>query len=177
MINKKQERISDIVAEMRQDIADRTVGFWADFGGKIARCYADRIEAAEKREREAGAEAAQICGKIGELIGREAACKEKVTDCNHLGNAAKMREALSDACYAMFNFLKTQNDGYEEMAKALDKAKAALADLPRNCDIGTALEQVYRHSRRCAIVDHCEVNCRVCFARWSQMPYEKGEVK
>ena len=50
------------------------------------------------------------------------------------GNAAKMREALSDACYAMFNFLKTQNGGYEEMAKALDKAKAALAVPPRNFD-------------------------------------------
>ena len=47
----------------------------------------------------------------------------------------KMREALSDACYAMFNFLKTQNGGYEEMAKALDKAKSALADPPRNCDL------------------------------------------
>ena len=41
--------------------------------------------------------------------------------------SSKLREALSDACYAMFNFLKTQNGGYEEMAKALDKAKAALA--------------------------------------------------
>ena len=51
-----------------------------------------------------------------------------------VGNVAKMREALSDACYAMFNFLKTQNGGYEEMAKALDKAKTALADPPRNCD-------------------------------------------
>ena len=50
------------------------------------------------------------------------------------GNAAKMRDALSDACYAMFNFLKTQNGGYGEMAKALDKAKAALAEPPRNCD-------------------------------------------
>ena len=46
----------------------------------------------------------------------------------------KMREALSDACYAMFNFLKEQNGGYEEMAKALDKAKSALAVPPRNCD-------------------------------------------
>jgi rRNA maturation endonuclease Nob1 len=42
--------------------------------------------------------------------------------------SSKLREALSDACYAMFNFLKTQNGGYEEMAKALDKAKAALAE-------------------------------------------------
>ena len=62
------------------------------------------------------------------------AAKQSVTDCNHLGNAAKMREALSDACYAMFNFLKTQNGGYGEMAKALDKAKATLAEPPRNCD-------------------------------------------
>lgn len=65
----------------------------------------------------------------------ETVAKQAVTDCNHLGNAAKMREALSDACYAMFNFLKTQNGGYEEMAKALDKAKAALSATPRNCDV------------------------------------------
>jgi hypothetical protein len=39
--------------------------------------------------------------------------------------SSKLREALSDACYAMFNFLKTQYGcRYEEMAKALDKAKA-----------------------------------------------------
>lgn len=56
----------------------------------------DRIEAAWKREREAGAEAAQICGEIGERIGREAACKQSVTDCNRLGNVAKMREALAN---------------------------------------------------------------------------------
>ena len=83
-----------------------------------------------KRELEAGAEAAQVCGEVGEMIGREAT-REKSS---RVGNAAKMREALSDACYAMFNFLKTQNGGYEEMAKALDKAKAALAEPPRNCD-------------------------------------------
>ena len=47
----------------------------------------------------------------------------------------KLREALSDACYAMFSFLKTQNGGYEEMAEALDKAKAVLSAPPRNCDI------------------------------------------
>ena len=71
----------------------------------------ETIEAAAKREREA--------------------TREKSSQ---VGNAAKIREALSDACYAMFNFLKTQNGGYEEMAKALDKAKAALAEPPRNCD-------------------------------------------
>ena len=127
MSNAKQETIEDIAAEMRNEghAGDASCLEWV--GAKM-RTYADRIEAAAKREREAGAEAAQICGEIGEMIGMEAACKEKVTDCNRLGNAAKMRKALSDACYAMFNFLKTQNGGYEEMAKALDKAKAALAE-------------------------------------------------
>lgn len=64
----------------------------------------------------------------------EKAGPQPVTDCNCLGNAAKMREALSDACYAMFNFLKTQNGGYEEMVEALDKTKAALDAPLRNCD-------------------------------------------
>lgn len=64
----------------------------------------------------------------------EKAGPQPVTDCNRLGNTAKMREALSDACYAMFNFLKTQNGGYEEMVEALDKTKAALDAPLRNCD-------------------------------------------
>ena len=50
MSKDRQETIADIVAQMRHDIADGTVGIWSDFGGEIARLYADRIEAAEKRE-------------------------------------------------------------------------------------------------------------------------------
>ena len=61
--------------------------------------------------------------------------------------SSKTREALSDACYAMFNFLKTQNGGYEEMANALDKAKATLAEPIRNCDVGTAEEQNIKCAR------------------------------
>ena len=178
MSNERQETIADIVAEMRiGDLcAEDTSASRPEYINDFLVSYADRIEAAWKRESEAGAEAAQICGEIGEIIGREATCKkysqifgadtvrdiaeemlntsmqditakviygwatrlaaceQSVTICNHLGNAAKMREALSDACYAMFNFLKTQNGGYEEMANALDKAKSALATHPRNCD-------------------------------------------
>lgn len=52
MSKSKQETIADIVAEMRKDIAEGTVGIWSDFGGEIARSYADRIEAAEKRMAE-----------------------------------------------------------------------------------------------------------------------------
>ena len=88
--------------------------------------------------------------------------------------SSKLREALSDACYAMFNFLKTQNGGYEEMAIALDKAKSALAEPIRNCDVGTAEEQAKRHRDWCnSNVCKCASSCKICLAKWSQMPYEK----
>ncbi len=177
------ETFAEIVREMRAYAKNSKVnGGEVDVWNWLAD-YADRIEAAHKRKRETGAEAAQICGEIGEMIGREAAGRQPVTDCNRLGNAGKMREALSDACYAMFNFLKTQNDGYEEMAKALDKAKAALADPPRNCDVGTAEEQKQRFDVFCSRgnCDNCPfmeegvwANCAI---RWSQMPYKEGNAK
>ena len=90
--------------------------------------------------------------------------------------SSKQREALSDACYAMFNFLKTHYGScYEEMANALDKAKAALAEPVRNCDVGTAEEQVKRHRDLCnSNVCKCAPSCKICFAKWSQMPYEEG---
>ena len=124
-MSNKQETIADIVAALRAVAYIQT----AESPRDVLE-FANRIEAAAKREREAGAEAAQVCGEIGEMIGREAT-REKSS---RVGNTEKMREALSDACYAMFNFLKTQNGGYGEMEKALDKAKAALAVPPRNCD-------------------------------------------
>ena len=86
MSNANQETIADIVAAMRNEghAGDESCLEWV--GAKI-RGYADRIEAAAKREREAGAEAAQICGEIGEMIGMEAT-REKSSQ---VGNAAKMR--------------------------------------------------------------------------------------
>ena len=95
----------------------------------------------------------------------------------------KLREALSDACYAMFNFLKTHYGScYEEMANALDKAKAALAEPIRNCDVGTAEEQYARvrafckrHKVGLRCVD-CPVNGMLpknCALIWSQMPYDE----
>ena len=172
MSNANHETIADIVAAMRDEghAGDASCLEWVS--AKFT-SYANRIEAAAKREREAGAEAAQVCGEIGEMIGMEA-IREKSSQ---VGNAAKIRDALSDACYAMFNFLKTQNGGYGEMAKALDKAKAALAEPPRNCDIGNALEQVSRHRIWCKCGGACAVSCKMCFAKWSQMPYEEGGVK
>lgn len=106
-----RKTLADIVAEMRT----RSREIKEAFGGRpdgvenMLDIWADRIEAIDSAD----------------------AWRSLYTP----GNAAAMREALSDACYAMFNFLKTQNGGYEEMANALDKAKAALAAPARNCDL------------------------------------------
>ena len=163
MSNAKQETIADIVAALRAVAYIQT----AESPRDVLE-FANRIEAAAKREREAGAEAAQVCGEIGEMIGREAT-REKSS---RVGNSAKMREALSDACYAMFNFLKTQNGGYEEMAKALDKAKAALAAPPRNCDspecaTDKAAQDVWRK----------ENGCKTAYYEWLLAASTKGEAK
>ena len=161
MRNSKQETIADIVAALRAVAYIQT----AESPRDVLE-FANRIEAAAKREREAGAEAAQVCGEIGEMIGREAT-REKSS---RVGNSAKMRESLSDACYAMFNFLKTQNGGYEEMAKALDKAKAALAAPPRNCDrpecaTTKAAQDVWRN----------EDGGKTAYYEWLLQQYKEGE--
>ena len=94
--------------------------------------------------------------------------------------SSKIREALSDACYAMFNFLKTQYGGYEEMAKALDKAKAALAEPLKNYEVGTIEEQAERWLNFCDNVERNEcppTTCRKCPVYWAHMPYKKGDEK
>ena len=173
------ETINDIVRKMRigdlcaEDTSASRPAYINDF----LTSYADRIEAAWKREREAGAAAAQKCGEIGEMVGREAttekssavgnagtvrgiaqemlntsmqeimaevvygwalrladACKQSVTDCNQLGNTAKMREALEQAkrvlhCAIVSDILKG-----EDARKAFNAITAALSAPPRNCD-------------------------------------------
>ena len=77
-MSDEKETIEDIVAEMRRLNPEKflsTPWYCEPLPNKM-RSYADRIEAAAKREREAGAAAAQICGEIGEMVGREATCKE-----------------------------------------------------------------------------------------------------
>ena len=169
MSNEKQETIADIVADIRaqnQGLPKDSYALSPLVCDLLS--FADRIEAAAKREREAGAEAAQICGEIGEMIGMEAT-REKSSQ---VGNVAKMREVLSDACYAMFNFLKTQNGGYEEMAKALDKAKATLAEPPRNCD---RPECATSNAAQCIWND--EDGGKTAYYEWLLQKHEEGCAK
>ena len=99
--------IDDIVREMRKDMP-RVID------PKVILCnYADRIEAAHKRER-------------------EATCKESL----QVGNAAKMREALENIkeCYEN-DYLSLDRDPGDVLGNAALLAENALAEPPRNCDL------------------------------------------
>lgn len=106
------ETVADVVAWMRGYAAGFNLYLRTGMTFRDWLLLCDRLEAAHKRE-------------INVLKSPAAPAPSGA-----IGDPAKLREALSDACYAMFNFLKTQNGGYEEMANALDKAKAALAAQP-----------------------------------------------
>ena len=110
----------------------------------------------------------------------EAAENQSVTNCNRLGNASKMREALINAYNAMFKFIKTPYAECDEMAFALDGAIDALSAPPRNCDVGTPEDQHNRFMRFCdsKSMGYCwGRGCRKCMAQWGQLPYEEGGAK
>ena len=149
MSNANQETIEDIVADIRaqnQGLPEDSYALSPLVCDLLS--FADRIESAAKREREAGAEAAQVCGEIGEMIGREAT-REKSS---RVGNTEKMREALVKAKKAICHHAKyvcqslswensdiQSNCGdilcaHRDLCEAKTAINAALASPPRNCD-------------------------------------------
>lgn len=156
MSEERQETVADIVAAMRDESHAGDASFLEWVGSKM-RSYADRIEAAEKREREAGAEAAQICGEIGEMVRREAACHQHVTDCHGLNEAA-MREALGDVYntleqlhpYALnINDISRRRAFRSMLCHAKNVIDITLSAPPRNCNLGTTKEQSARFDAHC----------------------------
>ena len=72
MNTENQETIEDIITEARGVFDElRKHGYNVVSVDRMADII-DRVEEAHKREREAGAEASQICGEIGEMVGRAA---------------------------------------------------------------------------------------------------------
>lgn len=127
------ETIAHIVAEKRNraDEIERDVAEKMKRGEMISDQYArevvadlrkeaDRIEAAWMREREAGAAAAQICGEIGEIVGREATTEKS----SAVGNAAKMREAYEFA----EEFLRDYGTDWKLHNKLCDMLKSAMQE-------------------------------------------------
>ena len=143
MNTENQETIADIITVARGVFDElRKHGYNVVSVDRMADII-DRVEEAHKREREAGAEAAQICGEIGEMVGREEAKNKSVTNCNRFCNAAKMREALENiAEYAKAAECHTEDAhllGY--LNQIAMWAEDALSAPPRNCDVGTPTEK------------------------------------
>lgn len=64
----------------------------------------------------------------------------------------------------------------ERTLAVLRKAKSALAEPLRNCDVGTADEQFKRHANWCKTTKDFPcgaTKCRKCLGYWLQMPYEE----
>ena len=157
MGNEKHETIADIVAEMRkraEEVYAGQAGYpesWKDQMdyGEIYE-LADRIESANRREHEATVEKSSA-----------------------VGNAAAKRDALVMVKRLFNGRLMWQSD----IRKAHEAVNAALAAPPRNCDVGSAEEQYKRHQVWCER-KRCEsILCRLCFARWSHMPYDGEAVE
>ena len=158
MSNENKETIADIVADIRaqnQGLPEDSYALSPQVCDLLS--LADRIEAAEKHS---------------------------VTNCNRLGNAAKMREALENiAEYAKAAECHTEDAhllGYLNQISMW--AEDAISAPPRNCDVGTPEEQHRRFMKwcgkhgidgdmdvACAYPDMC---CTLCALRWAQMPYE-----
>lgn len=98
---------------------------------------------------------------------------------------------LRVACQKMRDLLMLRGDGkarcvltWDEFNESQKMLRAALAAPPRNCDVGTAEEQFERWYAFCDRYDKDCTGCpckspyttAYCFARWAQMPYEKGGV-
>ena len=101
----------------------------------------------------------------------------------YVGNATVMREALvkADAAFRLISksawFIDANFSETKEVMEAGNAIAAALSAPPRNCDVGTANEQIERHQKWCNS-DRCVYKNRVeCFAEWSHMPYKEGETK
>ena len=93
-----------------------------------------------------------------EMIGSEATCKESVTNCNQLGNAAAMREAVKTALEELLLWNYTDRDTARMALGVMNKLDAALSAPLRNCDrFATAKE-----AGEAFISEACENPCGHC---------------
>ena len=94
-------------------------------------------------------------------------------------NVKAMREALVIVKRLFDCRLMWQSD----IRKAHEAVNSALAEPPRNCDVGTVKEQSERFFKFCTpkrcdeCKSHEDDSFYGCVLRWSQMPYEEGGAK
>ena len=208
----EQKASKDIIAEMRAKA--ECAKPYDDGVAMMLTDYADRFEAALKREKATiEADALAVGGIVEAALKRELSknVSKNRADFGQLGNAAKLREALEFCVKGMCGFCRMDAEARGMTTEcvngceALRKAKAALAEPPRNCEVGTAEEQAERFKNFCRnhqfissdsedgfppvyvcsnescplhdyYIAHGEDNCELA---WAKMPYveKKGGAK
>lgn len=177
-----QETIADIMAEMRTfaDSMEKHLLYdLRECATDYLRVLADRIEAADHRFRE-----------ITKMIPHEeAATAEMETttptseESSAVGNASARREALEQIlwCLGWMSDNAENKIIKDHLAKPIELAKSALSAPPRNCDVGTADEQVSRYNKFCMqrACSECPFyvasDLLACGVRWAQMTYEESK--
>jgi len=93
------------------------------------------------------------------------------------GNQQKMQRVITDLSDILDTWSDHLPSGLQDRVNsALEEADAALALPLRQCDVGTAEEQIERHKLWCvSSKPSCCKECEKCFAKWSQMPYAAKE--
>lgn len=178
-MSEHDETLAEIVAGMRCGTIPKH-----RTDHELLALYADRIEAAHKREREELEEYAKSKMLDGATI----------IDNRTVGDAAAMREALVYASEVLTSWRRDAPlRAWAEYDEAISHARAALAKPPRNCDVGTEQEQQDRFREFCRRyesegecgIGRSEAACPAfqggrnpdCSLWWAQMPYEEGGAK
>ena len=181
------ESMADIEAEIRARAKAWNEPTLAQYDERLA----DRIHAAHERE------------KYECLNYWTKKCRDAIAEHDRYhGNAAAIREALKALRKRFDNNVMAYQDRYFKFSgwhwhkKAAEAARwrdvflelreacdTALSMPPRNCDVGTAEEQVRRFERYCDCGGACNhEKCKTvskflvidaCAFAWAQMPYEK----
>ena len=179
----ENETVMAVCAEWRDCIVSADPSVWNDerIAGLVKTtkaqqlAYLARIEAAWRREKsEIEANALSVGGIVE-------AARHK------LGNAAAMREA----CQKMRDLLMLRGDGkaycilsWDEFNDSQKMLRSAISAPARQCDVGTAEEQIGRFREFCQAEKCGRYRCRggsksICIDRcaiaWAQMPYAAEE--
>ena len=156
-MSNEQETIADIIAEMRR-FGNR---HWMHDEGQNVRMFADRLEAAWKREELRWAKAN---GELAKMLTFEKA---------QGGNAAAMREyskrlvdAVKDAdlCDFIYGSDFCKSCQFIPMCKAARDCESALSAPPRNCDKYRDYESLCRAWENAVMVEG------ITFGKWLFAP-------
>lgn len=106
-------------------------------------------------------------------------------------NNAKLREAM-EAIEEIYNYAaksmyKMMSEGVQicDWPQWLITKTSAVLALPRlNCEVYTLDEMARKHNDYCGnnrgsfyCINSPATECKKCFAKWEQMPYEEGDAK